>query len=270
MKHRVLFMLIFVVVCLCFGAATSLGAGSSTTSPTSGAPASNQVLPANYSGPIKDNILSDQRYVTRWAYVQWLATIRSRPSKQGRDVGKLHYNTSDGMPEVYMARKSVVNSKGQLWIEIDLLGRYSNGTDSNGRVGWVPRGSLGSFHVVTTFLSVDQETLTATLYRGNKVIFTSRVGMGKPSTPTPHGHFYIRELLRNLGGDPLYGPWAFGTSAYSNIETDWPGGGVVGIHGTDQPYLIPGRPSHGCVRLPNYKITQLAKLMPIGTPVWIH
>jgi lipoprotein-anchoring transpeptidase ErfK/SrfK len=51
--------------------------------------------------------------------------------------------------------------------------------------------------------------------------------------------------------------------------TDWPGGGVVGIHGTNQPQLIPGRPSHGCIRVPNGKISRLARIMPIGTPVLI-
>jgi lipoprotein-anchoring transpeptidase ErfK/SrfK len=93
--------------------------------------------------------------------------------------------------------------------------------------------------------------------------------VGKPSTPTPGGHFYIRERIRALGGgDPLYGPYAFGTSDYSTLS-EWPGGGVVGIHGTNQPQLIPGRPSHGCIRLPNGKVTQLWRLMPLGTPVRI-
>jgi lipoprotein-anchoring transpeptidase ErfK/SrfK len=45
---------------------------------------------------------------------------------------------------------------------------------------------------------------------------------------------------------------------------------VIGIHGTDQPWLIPGRPSHGCIRVPNPAIRRLARLMPIGTPVRIH
>jgi lipoprotein-anchoring transpeptidase ErfK/SrfK len=91
-----------------------------------------------------------------------------------------------------------------------------------------------------------------------------------PGTITPKGRFWIRERLRNLGGNPIYGPWAFGTSAYSDTLTDWPGGGVVGIHGTNQPQLIPGRPSHGCVRVPNAKISRLVKLMPIGTPITIR
>jgi len=32
----------------------------------------------------------------------------------------------------------------------------------------------------------------------------------------------------------VYGPVAFGTSAYARLS-DWPGGGVVGIHGTNEP-----------------------------------
>ena len=68
--------------------------------------------------------------------------------------------------------------------------------------------------------------------------------------------------------DPVYGPWAFGTGAYSALS-DWPGGGVVGIHGTNAPQLIPGRPSHGCVRVPNGALERLQRLMPVGTPVRI-
>ena len=69
-----------------------------------------------------------------------------------------------------------------------------------------------------------------------------------------------------MGG--VYGLWAFGTSAYS-VLSDWPGGGVVGIHGTNEPQRIPGRPSHGCVRVPNRAISRLARIMPVGTPVRI-
>jgi hypothetical protein len=53
-----------------------------------------------------------------------------------------------------------------------------------------------------------------------------------------------------------YGPWAFGTNACSGLS-DWPGGGVIGIRGTNQPYLIPGWPSHGCIRVANRPIRRL-------------
>jgi lipoprotein-anchoring transpeptidase ErfK/SrfK len=52
--------------------------------------------------------------------------------------------------------------------------------------------------------------------------------------------------------------------------SDWPGGGVVGIHGTDQPELIPGRPSHGCIRVRNADMATLYRLTPVGTPVVIR
>ncbi|CAA9524883.1 MAG: Protein erfK/srfK precursor, partial [uncultured Solirubrobacteraceae bacterium] len=47
-------------------------------------------------------------------------------------------------------------------------------------------------------------------------------------------------------------------------------GGFVGIHGTDRPDLIPGRVSHGCIRMRNPDILRLGRLMPVGTPVVIR
>ena len=70
--------------------------------------------------------------------------------------------------------------------------------------------------------------------------------------------------------DPAYGPLAFGTNARSPVLTDWPAGGYVGIHGTNAPALIPGRISHGCIRLRNPDILRLGRLMPVGTPLTIR
>jgi lipoprotein-anchoring transpeptidase ErfK/SrfK len=138
----------------------------------------------------------------------------------------------------------------------------------NGHTGWVPRASLGRLHTVRTFLRVDKHRLRATLYRGGRPIWHAPVGIGKHGTETPGGHFYVRERLKVRDPGSLYGPLAFGTSAYSKLS-DWPGGGVIGIHGTNEPGLIPGRPSHGCVRLRNRDIVRLGRLMPVGTPVRI-
>jgi lipoprotein-anchoring transpeptidase ErfK/SrfK len=93
--------------------------------------------------------------------------------------------------------------------------------------------------------------------------------MGAPGTPTPTGSFWIREKFR-VRGNSIYGTRALGTSGYSDTLTDWPGGGVIGLHGTDAPELIPGRPSHGCVRLRNRDIERLYALAPVGTPVLIR
>jgi lipoprotein-anchoring transpeptidase ErfK/SrfK len=95
------------------------------------------------------------------------------------------------------------------------------------------------------------------------------VGIGAPGSPTPAGKFTVRSRLTRYAS-PFYGPVAFGTTARSAVLTDWPGGGYIGIHGTNAPELLPGRVSHGCIRLRNRDIVRLAALMPVGTPVTIR
>lgn len=139
----------------------------------------------------------------------------------------------------------------------------------NNQTGWVPRTALGGYHFVHTHLVVDRAHLLATLFHDGRAVFTAPVGIGAEASPTPAGSFYIRDRLAGFG-DPFYGPVAFGTSARSAVLTDWPGGGFVGIHGTNQPELIPGRVSHGCVRMRNADILRLSRLMPVGTPLTIR
>ncbi|MBW3593181.1 MAG: L,D-transpeptidase [Actinobacteria bacterium] len=138
----------------------------------------------------------------------------------------------------------------------------------HGATGWVPRQALGAYATIRTRLVLDRTRLRAELHRGGKVVFRAPIGIGKGKWPTPAGDFYVRNRLTKFD-DPFYGPIAFGTSARSAVLTDWPGGGFVGIHGTNRPGLLPGRVSHGCVRLRNGDILRLARLMPVGTPVRI-
>jgi hypothetical protein len=222
------------------------------------APVQAKVRPANDISPLGNETLSNEKTLTRWATPFNLAAIRRTPG--GAAIGRLRYHTEDGPLEVYVILRSRV-VKDAPWLQIRIPGR------PNGRTGWVRESDMGQLNVVRTFLKIDRRTLRATLYRNNHRIWSSPVGVGKAGTPTPAGRFWIRERLRSLGG--AYGPWAFGTSAYSPTLTDWPGGGVVGIHGTNEPQLIPGRPSHGCVRVPNAAVSRLARLMPVGTPVRI-
>jgi hypothetical protein len=213
--------------------------------------------------PLTNERLSNERTITRWGHTNLRGKIRSKPSTSGRTVAKLRWNTEDGLPEVYVVLESRLDDDERVWLNIRIPGR------PNGRTGWVREEQLSNLKVVETHLTIDRAKLRATLRKRGKTIWSSPIGVGAPGTITPKGRFWVRERLRNLGGSPIYGPWAFGTSAYSDTLTDWPGGGVVGIHGTNQPELIPGRPSHGCVRVPNAKINRLAKIMPVGTPIRI-
>jgi lipoprotein-anchoring transpeptidase ErfK/SrfK len=139
----------------------------------------------------------------------------------------------------------------------------------NGTVAWVPRAALGGNRAVRTRLVVDTEALEVTLLRGGRRVLRADIGVGAPDWPTPTGEFYIRNKLTKYRS-AFYGPLAFGTSARSTVLTDWPAGGHIGIHGTDRPDLLPGRVSHGCIRMRNADVVRLARLMPIGTPVTIR
>lgn len=189
------------------------------------------------------------------------AVARESPAPGAPPVASLALTTTEGTTNIVLVIGERARRDG-LWIHVRLpvLPNYLT--------GWVPRSVLGGYRFVHTHLIVDQPALTATLYRDGRAIFSAPIGVGRPDWPTPRGQFYVRDRLNGFG-DPFYGPIAFGTSARSAVLTDWPGGGFVGIHGTNEPDLIPGRISHGCVRLRNPDIVELGRLMPVGTPVTI-
>ena len=204
--------------------------------------------------------LSDLHSLSRWAYPLEEAVIRASPGSRSRAVGRLRFLTVDQQAELYLALASARLASGANWIQIEVPRR------PNGITGWVPRSALGTLHTTNGYLLVDQEHLRATLYRDGRAVFSAPVGVGKPSTVTPKGHFYVLEKLRAVNA-PVYGPYALGTSAYAPTLSEWPGGGVVGIHGTDEPQLIPGRPSHGCVRMRDADAARLWQLISVGTPI---
>lgn len=205
--------------------------------------------------------LSNLKTLSRWAYPQAAALAYRAPSSHSRVVGRLRFLTTDGQAEVYVALRSYTIASAA-WILVPLPGR------PNGRDGWVPASALGELHVTRESLRVSRERLRATLYRDGRQLWSAPVGIGRPVDPTPSGHFYVTERLTAIGG-PFYGPYAFGTSAYAPSLSEWPGGGIIGIHGTDEPQLIPGRPSHGCIRLRNSDLERLWRLLQVGTPIEI-
>ncbi len=81
--------------------------------------------------------------------------------------------------------------------------------------------------------------------------------LGRPSLPTPRGHFRIYAKGMYPGGP--YG---------ARIMSYHP---PCAIHGTNQPWLLKRFPrnfSHGCTRLSNANAIWLYEHSPIGTPVW--
>jgi lipoprotein-anchoring transpeptidase ErfK/SrfK len=225
----------------------------------SGLPA--PVAPAFVPGPARR--LRADPDATRWAPVRRAVAVRRRPVLGAPTLAALGTRTPEGSANVVLATGHREDAAGRPWVRVTLP---STGAP---RAGWVPRAAVGGYTTVRTRLVVDLRRLRATLYRAGRPVFRAPVGVGRAGAPTPRGRFYVRDRLTRYRS-PAYGPIAFGTSARSPTLTDWPAGGYVGIHGTDRPDLIPGRISHGCIRLRNPDLLALARRMPVGTPLLVR
>jgi hypothetical protein len=149
------------------------------------------------------------------------------------------------------------------WLKVELPVRPNLST------GWVHAGDV-SLHSNLFHLQAQLTIHRLTVWSGTRVIMRVPIGVGLSVSPTPSGRYYIVDLLRPPVTTGLYGPYAFGLSAHSDVYTTFAGGnGQVGLHGTDDPAGIGTNVSHGCIRVSNANITRLAKLLPIGTPITI-
>ena len=208
------------------------------------------------------------KLLSRHELIAWFAPVRREvdarkaPRETAAGVASLTLRTPEATTNIVLVLRQR-REPGGLWVQIRLPVLPNNLT------GWVPRRALGGYHIVHTHLVVDLERLNASLLNDGRKVFSAQIGIGKPDSPTPTGEFYVRDRVSGFG-NPFYGPIAFGTSARSAVLTDWPAGGFVGLHGTNEPNLIPGRISHGCIRMRNQDIVRLSHLMPVGTPISIH
>ena len=246
----------------------TFSAADDTTPPTAAPPLAVTVdvsappppPPTPKPGPPPVTKLTDNK-VSHWAFVLQPIAARSAPSATAKIVTHVDTTTGDGTSNILLLLEQQTTTAGT-WVKVRLAILPNNST------GWVPRSGLSSYKIVHTHLYINRGLRLLQLQLDGKRIFQTSVGVGMPYWPTPAGEFYIRDKLLGFN-DVAYGPIAFGTSARSAVLTNWPGGGYVGVHGTNLPQLIPGEISHGCVRLRNPDILRLASLMPVGTPVTI-
>ncbi|MHB8492501.1 MAG: L,D-transpeptidase [Solirubrobacteraceae bacterium] len=206
--------------------------------------------------------LSNERTLTVWANPNRLAVhgapVYLAPRRGARRVGSLHLLTEDGYPEVYMLLSERQGTSGGTWVRLRMPGR------PNGRTGWVRRTALGPFHQTHWQLVVNRRAERLFAFQDGILRYSAPVGVGKPSTPTPAGRFWIRDKFPILERSSGYWPDAFATADYSTLS-EWPGGGVVGIHGPyGEPGAIPGDPSHGCIRMHTGDVAWLYSHIPVG------
>lgn len=138
----------------------------------------------------------------------------------------------------------------------------------NGTVGFLPAEDV-ALSTTPYRLVVDRAAFSLTLWKGAEVVEKIRIGLGTGATPTPVGRFYLASLVKPSKAGTVYGSFAYGLSGYSEVLTEWRGGGVVGLHGTNDPASVGKRASHGCIRMLNSDIDKLVPQLPLGTPIEI-
>jgi lipoprotein-anchoring transpeptidase ErfK/SrfK len=186
--------------------------------------------------------------------------VRKAPNPQSRVIKVMHDFRPDFRPQEILAVRKQLGSDGEVWYRISIPMR------PNGTYGWIPASSV-SLAPAMSRIVIDRSARTIDVYRRGKHVWHGIVAVGAPGRETPLGRFYVAARFVPYH-DPFLGVFAEETSAYSKL-TEWPGGGVVGIHGTSLPQLLGQAVSHGCVRVSNTTARALKRLAPLGTPIWI-
>ena len=187
-------------------------------------------------------------------------TARAQPSAGARVVATVTQFEADYRLRVILALDVKKTAEGKAaWYKISIPGR------PNGRTGWVPARSL-SLTPVYKEIIIHRGTRTLELRDHGRLLLRTKVAVGAPGMVTPLGTYFVVWGFRPP--DPFLGVWAFATSAYSSLS-EWPGGGIVGIHGTSAPQFLGQAVSHGCVRVSNSAVLVLKRYVRPGTPIKI-
>jgi len=157
--------------------------------------------------------------------------------------------------------KDIPSAQACNWVEVYLPLR------PNGSTGWVKATDVtladNPFRI-----QVLLNEFKLRVFKDDQQIKDIPIGVARAATPTPGGLYYTTELEAAPDPSGAYGPYAYGLSGFSDTLTSFNGGpGQLGIHGTNEPSAIGTRVSHGCIRMSNDNITDLAHLLPLGTPV---
>ena len=218
--------------------------------------------PSNPSNPSTTTVSAEvaaAKYPKAGVILWRRLAAHSRPSESSPTIKVFPQFREDFRPTTLLVLGQTRDTKGLLWLRLSLPMR------PNGRIGWVKAPAVQT-RPVRRSIAIDLSARKLRVLEPGKTRFATRVAIGRPGMETPTGSFYITAAFRPK--ERAFGAYAFETSAYSKLS-EWPGGGVVGVHGTSMPWLLGKAVSHGCVRVSNAAALVLKRLTSPGTPIRI-
>ncbi|MGA8369625.1 MAG: L,D-transpeptidase [Acidimicrobiales bacterium] len=151
------------------------------------------------------------------------------------------------------------------WLDVRLAQRPNESTT------WIP-ASDADLSSTPYLIVINLTTEHLTVYRAGSEVMDFPAGIGTPDDPTVPGNFFVTMIAPPP--DPGYGPFVMVTSEHSDTISDWEqsGDAIMAIHGPIDSYddsligTTGAQISHGCVRLHDSDLAQLAPIPP-GTPI---
>jgi len=136
----------------------------------------------------------------------------------------------------------------------------------NGTTGWISADQVTT-EEVSDYLLASLSSYRLDHYVKSKLVDSFQMGIGVPATPTPTGTFYVWAIQTDPG--PPYDPVIFALNGFSPTLSTWPYGGIVGVHGWQDPSVEGKQVSNGCLRMHPGDVSKLEKDLPLGTPIQI-
>ncbi|MBR9988959.1 MAG: L,D-transpeptidase [Gemmatimonadetes bacterium] len=134
-----------------------------------------------------------------------------------------------------------------------------------------------SFEDATLRIRIDISERTLVVEQSGELIRTYNIAVGSETHPTPTGSFSVERIIWNPRWVPPASEWAKNEQAREPGDPKNPMGRVkiffrypsYYIHGTNSEASIGTAASHGCVRMLNSEVIELAQLLidRSGTPV---
>lgn len=154
----------------------------------------------------------------------------------------------------------VLENQGD-WMKVLITARPNHTT------GWVKADDV-TIAATDYRMELDLSTYHLKVFKGPEVFVETDVVIGKDSTPTPLGRFFVTEKIKNQSDTGVYGAWILPVNGYSEVLDTFDNGlPQIAFHGTNQPELVGTKASNGCVRMTNDVVTKIAEAIPAGTPI---